>query len=225
MIYKVVARNGNGFLPYEVTRVCVSLWSKQQHTTRTEGLRPTVSRPHDFLKDNMAQPSTFPRSHLLIFGPNSVQSLLPVTPISQVEALLDDHRIEDVIQLVDQQRKKVQSKLVVDASEVRRSSLPCRSSFKWTCAGGGTGIRLSATRLPMPARNTLRRRRFLSLPRRTGPAHPHLLLPLPPRHPTRRTPNTRRLRRRRGMHAPIRLNRRPQYVSPLPLSPYPQHSQ
>ncbi|KAN0136305.1 hypothetical protein V8E53_005910 [Lactarius tabidus] len=65
----------------------------------------------------MAQPSTFPRSHLLIFGPNSVQSLLPVTPISQVEALLDDHRIEDVIQLVDQQRKKVQSKLVVDASE------------------------------------------------------------------------------------------------------------
>jgi hypothetical protein len=82
----------------------------------------------------MAQPSTFPRSHLLIFGPNSVQSLLPVTPISQVEALLDDHRIEDVIQLVDQQRKKVQSKLVVDASEVRRSSLPCRSPFKWTFA-------------------------------------------------------------------------------------------
>lgn len=70
----------------------------------------------------MAQPSTFPRSHLLILGPNSVQSLLPVTPISQAEALLNDHRIEDVIQLVDQQRKKVQSKLVVDASEVRRSS-------------------------------------------------------------------------------------------------------
>jgi hypothetical protein len=75
----------------------------------------------------MAQPSTFPRSHLLIFGPNSVQSLLPVTPISQVEALLDDHRIEDVIQLVDQQRKKVQSKLVVDASEVRRSSFSALS--------------------------------------------------------------------------------------------------
>lgn len=65
----------------------------------------------------MAQPSTFPRSHVLILGPNSVQSLLPVTPISQAEALLDDHRIEDVIQLADQQRKKVQSKLVVDASE------------------------------------------------------------------------------------------------------------
>ncbi|KAI9438733.1 hypothetical protein H4582DRAFT_2057353 [Lactarius indigo] len=50
-------------------------------------------------------------------GPNSVQSLLPVTPISQAETLLDGHRIEDVLQLADQQRKKVQSKLVVDASE------------------------------------------------------------------------------------------------------------
>ncbi|KAH9003556.1 hypothetical protein EDB86DRAFT_3062932 [Lactarius hatsudake] len=61
--------------------------------------------------------STFPRSHVLILGPNSVQSLLPVTPISQAETLLDDHRIEDVLQLADQQRKKVQSKLVIDASE------------------------------------------------------------------------------------------------------------
>src|SRR6266404_6514957 len=73
----------------------------------------------------MAQSSTFPRSHVLILGPNSVQSLLPVTPISQAEALLDDHRIEDVIQLADQQRKKVQSKLVVDASEVSLFFLPC----------------------------------------------------------------------------------------------------
>lgn len=81
----------------------------------------------------MAQPSTFPRSHLLILGPNSVQSLLPVTPISQAEALLNDHRIEDVIQLVDQQRKKVQSKLVVDASEVRSFFAgPYRSMFKRT---------------------------------------------------------------------------------------------
>ncbi|KAH9057206.1 hypothetical protein EDB87DRAFT_1578953 [Lactarius vividus] len=74
-----------------------------------------ILRLHDSLKDDMA--STFPRSHVLILGPNSVQSLLPVTPISQAETLLDGHRIEDVIQLADQQRKKVQSKLVVDASE------------------------------------------------------------------------------------------------------------
>ncbi|KAI9509282.1 hypothetical protein F5148DRAFT_1148443 [Russula earlei] len=66
----------------------------------------------------MAQFSTFPRSRLLILCPNSVQSLLPVTPISRAEALLESHRIEDVIQLADQQRKKVQARLVVDANEV-----------------------------------------------------------------------------------------------------------
>ncbi|KAH9962835.1 hypothetical protein BC827DRAFT_1129633 [Russula dissimulans] len=66
----------------------------------------------------MTQHSTFPRSHLLILGPNSIQSLLPVTPISQAEALLESHRIEDVIQLADEQRKKVQSRLVVDSNEV-----------------------------------------------------------------------------------------------------------
>ena len=67
----------------------------------------------------MTQHSTFPRSHLLILGPNSIQSLLPVTPISQAEALPESHRIEDVIQLADEQRKKVQSRLIVDANEVR----------------------------------------------------------------------------------------------------------
>jgi hypothetical protein len=67
----------------------------------------------------MAQRATFPRSHLLILGPNSIKSLLPVTPISQAEALLENHRIEDVIQLADEQRKKVQSRLVVDPNEVR----------------------------------------------------------------------------------------------------------
>ncbi|KAI0000159.1 hypothetical protein BJV74DRAFT_876958 [Russula compacta] len=66
----------------------------------------------------MAQRSTFPRSHLLILGPNIIQCLLPVTAIHQAEALLESHRIEDVIQLADQQRKKVQSKLVVDPDEV-----------------------------------------------------------------------------------------------------------
>jgi hypothetical protein len=73
---------------------------------------------HELPQNSMAQHSTFLRSHLLILGPNSIQSLLPVTPISQVEALLESHRIEDVILLADQQRKKVQGKLVVDANEV-----------------------------------------------------------------------------------------------------------
>ncbi|KAI0288353.1 hypothetical protein BC826DRAFT_1038656 [Russula brevipes] len=65
----------------------------------------------------MAQRPAFPRAHLLILGPNSIQSLLPVTPISQADALLESHQIEDVIQLADQQRKKVQGKLVVDPDE------------------------------------------------------------------------------------------------------------
>ncbi|KAH9074328.1 hypothetical protein EDB83DRAFT_2312651 [Lactarius deliciosus] len=39
------------------------------------------------------------------------------TEAHEAETLLDDHRIEDVLQLADQQRKKVQSKLVIDASE------------------------------------------------------------------------------------------------------------
>ncbi|KAI0266114.1 hypothetical protein BC834DRAFT_1026917 [Gloeopeniophorella convolvens] len=55
----------------------------------------------------MAQRSTFPRS----------SSLLPDTAIDQAEALLDSHRIEDAIRLADQQRKKVQGKLVVDPDE------------------------------------------------------------------------------------------------------------
>ena len=78
----------------------------------------------------MAYPyhSTFPRSQLLILGPNSIQSLLPVTPISQAEALLESHRIEDAILLADQQRKKVQGKLVADANEVCLFSFLSRSS-------------------------------------------------------------------------------------------------
>ena len=77
------------------------------------------STTHELPQNSMAQNPTFPRSHLLILGPNSIQSLLPVTPISQAEALLENHRIEDVILFADQQRKKVQGKLVVDANEVR----------------------------------------------------------------------------------------------------------
>src|SRR6266576_2237915 len=80
----------------------------------------------ELLQDTMVHHSTFPRSHLLILGPNSIQSLLPVTPISQAEALLESHRVEDVILLADQQRKKVQGKLVEDANEVCLSFWPTR---------------------------------------------------------------------------------------------------
>jgi len=67
----------------------------------------------------MSHRHTFPRSHLLILGTNSIKYLLPVTPISQAETLLETNRIEDVKQLADQQRKKVESRLILDPNEVR----------------------------------------------------------------------------------------------------------
>lgn len=63
--------------------------------------------------------STFPRSGVLILGSNSIQSLVPSTLISQVESLLESHRIEDAIQLADQQRKKLQKSISVNEDEVR----------------------------------------------------------------------------------------------------------
>lgn len=63
--------------------------------------------------------STFPRSGVLILAPNAVQSLLPSTLISQAESLLDGHRIQDAMALADQQRKKIEAKLIVDLDEVR----------------------------------------------------------------------------------------------------------
>ena len=66
----------------------------------------------ELLEGTMAQHSTFPHSHLLILGPNSIQSHLPVTPTSQTEAFLESHRIEDVILLADQQRKMILESLL-----------------------------------------------------------------------------------------------------------------
>jgi len=130
----------------------------------------------------MTQHSTFPRSHLLILGPNSIQSLLPVTPISQAEALLESHRIEDVIQLADEQRKKVQSRLIVDANEVRLVSsifIPVSASTVYL----GTLCRWmnSRTSTRKSASGACSRRgsrtQASALPGGARPAHPHLVLP------------------------------------------------
>ncbi|TFK38259.1 hypothetical protein BDQ12DRAFT_735823 [Crucibulum laeve] len=60
---------------------------------------------------------TFPRSSVLILGPNSIQSLLPSTLISQVEALINQHRLTDAAEVVDQRRRKLEGGLVVDPDE------------------------------------------------------------------------------------------------------------
>ncbi|KAF8064149.1 hypothetical protein FPV67DRAFT_1503662 [Lyophyllum atratum] len=61
--------------------------------------------------------STFPRSSVLVLGTNSVQSLVPSTLISQVESLLDSHRIEDALGLADRQRRKLQANISIDEDE------------------------------------------------------------------------------------------------------------
>ena len=62
--------------------------------------------------------STFPRSGVVVIGQNAVQSLLPSTLISQAESLLENHRINDAVDLVEQQRRKLQGKASVDIDEV-----------------------------------------------------------------------------------------------------------
>lgn len=65
----------------------------------------------------MSRP-TFPRSSVLVLGPNSIQSLVPSTLVSQLESLLESHRLEDAFNLADQRRKKLEESITVDEDEV-----------------------------------------------------------------------------------------------------------
>ena len=60
----------------------------------------------------------YPRASVLVYGSNGVQALLPSTLISQADALLLAHRLEDVTDLAEQQRKKLQSMLNAERHEV-----------------------------------------------------------------------------------------------------------
>ncbi|KAF8958169.1 hypothetical protein BDZ97DRAFT_1842909 [Flammula alnicola] len=64
----------------------------------------------------MKQP-IFPRSSVLVLGPNSIQSLVPSTLISQAESLLESHRLEDAYNLADQRRKKLEESINIDEDE------------------------------------------------------------------------------------------------------------
>ncbi|CDO71043.1 hypothetical protein BN946_scf184844.g47 [Trametes cinnabarina] len=57
---------------------------------------------------------SFPRANVLVLSSTDVQALLPSTLISQVDALLEAHRLEDAADLAEQQRKRMQSMLNVD---------------------------------------------------------------------------------------------------------------
>ncbi|KAF6764428.1 hypothetical protein DFP72DRAFT_871830 [Ephemerocybe angulata] len=56
-------------------------------------------------------------SHVLLIGSNSIQSLVPSSLISQIESLLDSHRLEDAFNLADARRKKLEESLEVDEDE------------------------------------------------------------------------------------------------------------
>ncbi|KAH9916957.1 uncharacterized protein BXZ73DRAFT_92415 [Epithele typhae] len=68
----------------------------------------------------MATPQypSYPRANVLVLGSNAVQALLPSTLISQADALLLAHRLEDVADLAEQQRKKLQSLLNAELHDV-----------------------------------------------------------------------------------------------------------
>lgn len=69
----------------------------------------------------MQRQATFPRSGVLILGSNSIHSLVPATLISQVEALLDGHRVPDALALAEHHRKRIQGNHIVNEDEVSAS--------------------------------------------------------------------------------------------------------
>lgn len=64
----------------------------------------------------------FPKSNVLVLGSNSVHCLLPSTLITRADALLDRHRLDDAVELADQQLRKLQGRVSVDNEEVRASN-------------------------------------------------------------------------------------------------------
>ena len=54
-----------------------------------------------------ARPPLFPRSSTLILSGSGIASLLPSTLVSQAEALLENHRLEDAADLADQSQRKL----------------------------------------------------------------------------------------------------------------------
>ncbi|KAG2008787.1 hypothetical protein CC2G_014181 [Coprinopsis cinerea AmutBmut pab1-1] len=56
-------------------------------------------------------------SHVLILGSNSIHSLVPSSLITQVESLLDSHKLEDAFTVADTRRKKLEESIEVDEDQ------------------------------------------------------------------------------------------------------------
>jgi len=65
------------------------------------------------------RPPSFPRASLLLLSTTGVQALLPSTLISQVEALVESHKLEDACKVAEQRRKKLEENITIDEDEVR----------------------------------------------------------------------------------------------------------
>ena len=120
-------------------------------------------------------PAAFPRAKVLFLAENSVQSLLSSTLVSQVEALLGSHRIQDAADLADQQRKKVEGNIRINEDEVRE---PCSlKAIADQDPAGRVALRVPAHRLAAVLRDAVRGRGKEPLQWRYRPTTAHQLLP------------------------------------------------
>lgn len=66
--------------------------------------------------------ASFPRSGVILFGPNSLHALVSSNIINQVEALLASHKIPEAKALADQYKTKLGKKQYTEGEEVSRVS-------------------------------------------------------------------------------------------------------
>lgn len=94
-------------------------------------------------------------SHVLLLASNSIQSLVPSSLITQVESLLDAHKLEDAFNLADARRKKLEESLEVNQDEVRCLSQLCQQLLYSTAKVRRAPLPLPTYRLQVLLRDAL----------------------------------------------------------------------
>lgn len=121
----------------KLTPVAVRLIDESNNAEAVPNLPP----PKSSLKPS-GRLGPFPKSNALLLSNNSIQSLLPSTLISQAESLLESHRVEDAVDLVDQNQRRQLATSILDsdlAEEIRyvyqRIGFQCLSETLFEDAG------------------------------------------------------------------------------------------
>jgi len=70
---------------------------------------PTPSKPSTEGSQEDPRPTLHSRSGIIVIGTNGIQALVPTTLVTQAEALLKDNRMEDLLAMVDQTRRRISS--------------------------------------------------------------------------------------------------------------------